>query len=120
MVETVLNPLTSAKREKNRYIVFETISKREFGVDEISGAIWRSLFSLVGELGASRTAFRVVDWDRNLQIGILKVERNGLNSVRAALAMIKEVEREPAVFCVKSVSGILKKARLAAGLKQQN
>lgn len=108
---TVLNPLPSSKRERNRYLVFEVISNGKFNKTEISKAIWRSALQFLGELGASKLSLRLVEWDENNQKGILKVNHKGVQETRASLTLIKEIEKSKVILHVLIVSGILKKAR---------
>jgi len=111
MADTVLNPLPSSKRERNRYLVFEIVSDLKFGMGDVSKAVWRGVLDYLGELGASRTSLRMVDWDQSTQKGTIKVSHKSVAEVRAALALVKEIDRKPVAFHVMSVSGILKKAR---------
>jgi len=108
---TVLNPLPPAKRETNRYLVFEVISKGKSSKTEISKAIWASALQFLGERGAGKLSLRLIDWDEKKQKGILKVNSKGLQEARASLALIKEIEKSKAIFHVLTVSGILKKAK---------
>jgi len=113
MVDTILNPLPSSKRERNRYLVFELISESgtKFDMGSVSKAVWGAVLDYLGELGASKTSLRMVDWDTKTQKGTIKVSHKSVAAVRAALALVKEIEKKAVMFHVKTVSGILKKAR---------
>jgi ribonuclease P/MRP protein subunit POP5 len=115
---TVLNPLPSSKRERNRYIVFEVISEDgSFDMKAVSTALWDSFLNLVGELGAARSGFRMVDWDKNSGKGIIKTVHTSADEAKIALSLVTEMDGKKVVINVPTVSGILKKARQRAGIK---
>jgi ribonuclease P/MRP protein subunit POP5 len=108
---TSLNPLPPAKRERNRYIVYEVLSDSPASGEEMGKAIWASALSFLGELGVSRSGLRVVDFDEKKQKGVVKATHNHVDEVRVALSLVKEAGKKPVALHVVGVSGILKKAR---------
>lgn len=98
-------------RERNRYIVFELISGSRFSREDVSKAVWNTLLRFLGELGASRTSLWVMDWVVEKQTGIVKVNHDSVECVRASLAFMREINDVPVVFHVLGTSGTLKKAR---------
>jgi ribonuclease P/MRP protein subunit POP5 len=108
---TSLNPLPPSKRERNRYLVYTVTSDSSVKGDEIGKAIWASALQLLGELGIARSGLRVVDFDEKNQTGVIKVNHRSVEEARLVLALVKEVNKKPAILTVIGVSGILKKAR---------
>ncbi len=108
---TSLNPLPSAKRERNRYLVYSVASESPIKGEDIGKAIWASALSFLGELGVARSSLRVVDFDENKQSGIIKVNHKSVEEGRLVLALVKEVNKRPVALAVTGASGILKKAK---------
>jgi len=98
-------------RERKRYLVFEVLSKSKIkAISDLSKAIWRSHLALCGELGAAYAGISLVEFDAKSQRGILRVNHDQLHNVRASMALVTEVGKEPAVLKSIGVSGILRKA----------
>lgn len=108
---TSLNPLPSAKREKNRYLVYEVTAGAPAKGEDLGKAIWKSALDLIGELGVARSGLRVVDFDDAKQKGVVKVNHKSVEEGRLILALVKEANKKPVALSVIGVSGILKKAR---------
>lgn len=98
-------------RERNRYLAFEIISERKFSKDDVIKAIWNSSLNFLGELGTGKTSLRLIDWDEEKQHGIIKVNHKSVNEIRAAIALIKEINSTRIIPRVKGISGTIKKTR---------
>jgi ribonuclease P/MRP protein subunit POP5 len=98
-------------RERNRYMTFEVKSQQPLDRKEVVNDVWNSLTRLHGEMGASKTSLWVMDWNSEKNRGILKVNHKAIDIIRSSLAMIKDVNKKPAIFHVLHTSGTLKKAR---------
>jgi ribonuclease P/MRP protein subunit POP5 len=108
---TSLNPLPPAKRERNRYLVYNVLSDSPVSGEDMGKAIWREALSFLGELGVSRSGLRIVDFDEKKQQGVIKTGHTSVDEARVVLALVKEVSKKPVTLHVIGVSGILKKAR---------
>jgi ribonuclease P/MRP protein subunit POP5 len=106
-----LNPLPPAKREKNRYLVYEASSDKPLKGEDIGRAVWKTALEFLGELGVSRSGLRVVDFDEKKQKGIIKVNHTSAEEARMTLALVEEVKGQKVALRTIGVSGILKKAR---------
>ncbi|MEA3254497.1 MAG: Rpp14/Pop5 family protein [Candidatus Altiarchaeota archaeon] len=104
-------PLIPTLRERNRYIAFELISDSRFRREEVVKAVWNTVLRFLGEYGASRTSLWIMDWNEEKQNGILKVNHNSVEEVRAALALLKDINKENCIPHVLGISGTLKKTR---------
>lgn len=104
-------PLLPTLRERNRYIAFELISDSRFKREEVVKAVWNTVLRFLGESGASKTSLWLMDWSEEKQSGILKVNHNSVDEVRAALALLKDINKVNCIPHVFGVSGTVKKTR---------
>ena len=107
----MLKPIPPTQRERNRYIVFEIVSKGKFDRKTVVRNIWKSVLNFIGEAGAARTSLWAMDWNEEKKVGILKVNHRSVGDVRASAALMREINNLPVIFQVLGVSGTLKKAR---------
>ncbi|MEM2918598.1 MAG: Rpp14/Pop5 family protein [Candidatus Altiarchaeota archaeon] len=98
-------------RERNRYLAFEIISERKFSKEDVTKAIWNSALKFLGELGTGKTSLRLIEWNEEKQHGIIKVNHKSVDEIRAAIALIKEINSIPIIPRVLGVSGTIKKTR---------
>ncbi len=108
-----IKPLLPSQREKKRYLVFEIISKNKVKpLSEITNAVWNSILSFVGQAGAAKAGITVLQdkYDSSRQRGMIRVSHKMLDTLKAALTLIKEINKEPVIFRSIGTSGILKKA----------
>jgi ribonuclease P/MRP protein subunit POP5 len=98
-------------RERNRYLAIEVVSEARFERKPIVDAVWGSLLRLSGELGAARTSLWVMDWDKEKNRGILKVNHDSVDLIRSSIALVKEMEGKRATISVRRVSGTLRSLR---------
>ncbi|MFH1722568.1 MAG: Rpp14/Pop5 family protein [Candidatus Altiarchaeota archaeon] len=107
----VLNPLPPTLRERNRYLAFKVEGSRSFGSEEVGRSIWAVSLRFLGELGVSKTSLRIIEFDEKKQKGIVKCTHKTVAEVRAAIAVISEIEKTKAAVRVIGVSGTIKKAK---------
>jgi ribonuclease P/MRP protein subunit POP5 len=107
--KTILMPTL---REKKRYVAFEVIAKEKKQAKEVSDSIWQSCLSYIGEKGCAQAGIQILKerWDQEKQAGIIKVEHDHVNDLKAALALIKNVGNTQVVMRSTTTSGILNKA----------
>ena len=106
-----MKQLLPALRERNRYVVFEFISDFKFEREDVTKAVWGSALEFLGDLGLSRISLKIIEWDTDRQRGVLKVNHKSTENIRAALALIKEINKIQVIFHVLGISGTLKTAR---------
>ncbi len=109
MAKTILPSL----REKKRYLAFEIISKSKIkGFSAVSSAIWSNSLSFMGELGAAKAGIWLLPdkYNEKTQRGIIKVSNKHVNELKAALALIKEIDNNEVIVRSIIVSGMLNKA----------
>ncbi|MEA3229666.1 MAG: Rpp14/Pop5 family protein, partial [archaeon] len=98
---------------RERYIVFEILSDKTFGLEDAVKAIWSSLLQLFGEAGVS--AFHV--WipsnlyNKKRNTGIVRCSHNYVQQVRSALALIRKIDENPVIVKTLGVTGTIKSAK---------
>jgi len=112
-VASKLKPILPSLREKKRYLAFEIVSKSKIkDFSAVSRAIWTSLLSFEGELGAAKAGIWLLPdkYNEKTQRGIIKVTHKHVNSLKASLALIKNIENQDVIVRSLVSSGILNKA----------
>jgi len=103
-------------RERRRYIVFEVMSEREIDKRELLKEIWNSVYSLYGDVGASKSKIWLIGYDEKkgtdigIGRGILRCAHDKVEEVRAALACIHSVNDARVGIRVIGISGTIKGA----------
>jgi len=113
---TLLLPPTL--RERKRYIVFEVICEREIAKRELVDEINDAIFSLYGDVGASKSRIWLIDYKKkkdedtgaDVGVGILRCAHDKVEEVRAALACIHSVNEVRIGIRVIKISGSIKGA----------
>ena len=108
-----LKSLLPTLKEKKRYLAFEIISKSEIkAFSEVSKTIWGSTLSFAGTKGTANMGIWVFPekYNPEKQRGIIRVGHKYMDELKASLALIKEIEQQPAIVRSIGASGILAKA----------
>jgi ribonuclease P/MRP protein subunit POP5 len=108
-----LKPILPSLREKKRYLAFEILSKSKIkAFSEVSKAIWLQTLSFSGEKGVARAGIWVLPekYNPETQRGLIRVSHNGVDELKASLALIRRIENQPVVVRSLGASGILRKA----------
>ena len=113
MIIGKLNSLPPTLREKQRYLVFEIISKKEFELGEVVSSIWNASLQTYGEVGVSSFSLWIPGnlYDKAKKKGIVKCNHTSVEQMRSVLATIKEIEGDPVCFKVTGVTGTIKSAK---------
>ncbi|MBW2969501.1 hypothetical protein KY319_00050 [Candidatus Woesearchaeota archaeon] len=109
-----LKPLLPTLKEKKRYLAFEIISKSKIkAFSEVSKVIWASTLSYAGTKGAAKIGLWILPetYNPEKQRGLIKVGHKHLEELKAALALITQIEQQPAIIRSIGASGILAKAQ---------
>ncbi|VVB80772.1 Ribonuclease P protein component 2 [uncultured archaeon] len=110
---TKLKSLLPTLKEKKRYLAFEIISNSKIkAFSEVSKAIWTSTLSFAGTRGAANMGIWVFPekYNPEKQRALIRVSHKYLEELKASLALIKEIEQQPAIVRSIGASGILAKA----------
>ncbi len=97
-------------KDKRRYIVFEIISEKRHGFEQVKQLVINAVSQHMGMSGLARSKPKLLQdkWDQDKQKGIICVDRKYVHNVKAALCLSNPSSNE----MIRSVgtSGILKKA----------
>lgn len=101
-------------KDKKRYLAFEIMSKNK--IESYNGsfeAIKDSFSRAYGTEGLGKAGIMPVEgcWNREKQIGLLRVNNKYLNELRGSLIMIKKIKEENVIVRSVFASGIIKKAK---------
>lgn len=110
---TKLKPILPTLRERKRYLAFEILSKSKIkDFSSVSSAIWASLLSFLGELGASKAGIWVLSdkYDADSQRGIIRVNNKYVNELKSSLSLIEDIGGKEVIVRSIGASGILQKA----------
>lgn len=113
MSDKELQTLPSSLREKQRYIVFDIIADESAAFGNFVDAVWDTLLDFLGEKGAAEVDPWILKdlFDEDQQRGGIRVRKDYVEDVRAALALITEINGETATIQVISVTGTMDSAR---------
>jgi RNase P/RNase MRP subunit POP5 len=98
------------KLYRNRYLAFKIISESVFSADDIVHCIWRTLLSLFGEVGGSRTNFWLIEYSESGH-GILRCTHTSVDIMKSVLATVIELKGFALIIDVLGVSGTIKGVR---------
>ena len=112
-----LKPVLPSLREKKRYVAFEVVSQKRLPFRSVSKALWLSLLSFAGEVGASHAGLEVLD-DSFLESsgrGVVRVSHTAQDLVKASMVLTSSIDGERVIMRSVGSSGILAKARAFVG-----
>jgi RNase P/RNase MRP subunit POP5 len=98
-------------RRRYRYAAFRVLSPEHPDQEEVHMAIQRSIIELLGAHGLSRIEPRVIEYDVERSVGIVRCSHLYLPLLRTSMASITALGEKPAAFLVLKVSGTLKSLR---------
>lgn len=106
-----MKPLLPSLKERKRYLVFEVVSKSKLpDFSQISKTLKNTCSRFLGEIGMAKAGFYIMKDKSCKNKGIIRMNHNMVDSVKAALTMVKDIGGVDVVVQSRGVSGILKKA----------
>jgi RNase P/RNase MRP subunit POP5 len=96
---------------RRRYLLVQVESSETFDESEFIQGIWRMMYQLFGEYGASQTGLYKIVYDSSKRIAILRCHLNALNMVRAVITAITKINDKQVVLRVLALSGTLRALR---------
>ena len=85
-----INSLLPSLREKKRYVAFEVLNSKDISAKTIRKLIEDSCISYLGELNYGKSGIMFLDDSFKDNKGILRVNNNNVNDLKACLSLIKE------------------------------
>ncbi len=107
-----LQTLPSSLREKQRYIIFEILSDDTPDLGAFVNTAWDTMLDLLGERGVAQAQPWILKdlYDVDQQKGGIRVHKDHVEDVRAALTLITEIDRTPVTVHVLGVTGTMDSA----------
>lgn len=107
-----LRPLRPTLREQKRYIAFKIISESTFTFNQIQKELSKSLLEFLGTLHMAHAGVMILKekFNEQKQAGIIRVSAKTKDHVIAALALISNINAEPAIIKTLTTSGMITKA----------
>ena len=108
-----LKQLPPAVRRKQRYLIFGIHSEHDFSMGEVVKAVWKELYSFLGEKGVSDADPWIMKslFEREKQVGGIKTGREHIHDIRSALTLISEIDGKKVCINTLGVSGTMQSAR---------
>lgn len=105
-----IKPLLPSLREKKRYLAFQVQGDGTFTASGAQRALLTELHNYIGSLGlAGAGPVFLKDWKDN--IGIVRIQTRYVDHLKAALALVREVDAQEAKIESLRVSGLLSHVR---------
>jgi ribonuclease P/MRP protein subunit POP5 len=96
------------KLERRRYLALRVESEQPFSGSTVMDAVVASVQKLFGEYGGSQANVKLIKHIPQKSQLIIRCSHSSLEKVRAAAALITEIDQKPATIHVINVSGTLK------------
>ena len=96
------------RKKRRQYLSFWVDCARRLITKEIFDSVQRRVLDLYGVQGLSQVEPVLIDFDEDIQTGVLRSNRDRIRSLRAALALITEVGGTPVALRVCLTSGTIR------------
>ena len=96
---------------RKRYLALKVEGSTPEDGRELEEIILRALLDLFGQDGASRADLKLIEYDGEKGIGIVRCSHKHMGLVRAAIASVVEHDGKPIAIHVVDVSGTLRALR---------
>jgi len=99
------------KRRGWRYLLVKIVANRALTKKAFSESLAASVEHLFGHIGLAEMSPRVISYDQEYSTALVKCSREGVQKLRATLALITEIENSPAAAFVLRASGTIRALR---------
>lgn len=105
-------PLLPSLREKKRYLAFEIISRHRLAKNTVMTSLRQNILQMLGifESAQAGLMFLPDKYDSTKQRGILRVNHNYLDRVKASFCFIKSIDNKAVIIRSLGASGMINKA----------
>jgi len=108
-------------RIRKRYILFDIhYLSKPIDSRKIFLKICEMFKTIFGIIVYSSADLKLIEYDQNLHVGIVRISHKHVENLRVALALIKHVEDEEVLFHIHKVSGTLKSLRKDKSIRQDS
>ncbi|MBI4151043.1 hypothetical protein HY492_02875 [Candidatus Woesearchaeota archaeon] len=105
-----LKPLKPSLREKKRYLAFEVLGSK-LPAESVSRAVKSAVLQFVGELGLAKMGLIVLNDCYKNNKGIAKCSHTSLDTLKASLAFVKDIDGHAVTVRSLTASGAVNKAK---------
>lgn len=105
-----MKPLLPSLREKKRYLAFEIISRRKVDNFHLNKQISEACLRFLGTRGVAEAGIALLKYSAESQRGLIRVNNKYIHNIKAALALINEIDNSEVIVRSIGISGILNKA----------
>lgn len=102
------------KEVRWRYVIFHVHSPLILKLEDLKAALKRHMRAFLGTYGLSRSSFKLMTYDEESKLGILRCSHDSLETIRVALALLSTINGEPSSIHVMKVVGTYRKAKSRA------
>ncbi len=104
-------PLIPSLREKKRYLAFEVVSESILSKKSVMLSIKLKINQALGTFETAKAGIMFLPdkYNQQKQRGILKVNHDYLDKVKASLCLIKKIDNQKAIVRSLSASGMINK-----------
>jgi RNase P/RNase MRP subunit POP5 len=96
------------KRFRPRYLALRIESDKIPNSTELMSAMFKSLFRLYGEYGASKTRITLISYDSEKGFAVVRTSHESVAMVRTSIASITEISETSVAVHVLRISGTKK------------
>ena len=99
------------RKTKRRYVSVEIESEARVIAQIFMDALWGAIVKLYGEYGASQTGLKLIDYNQEANLAIIRISLTALEAALTAIASITNMGNAPTAVRVTAISGTLKSLR---------
>jgi len=106
-------------RRARRYFLVKVVADKALTKKAFSESLANSVDHLFGHIGLAEISPQVVSYDQEYSTALVKCSREGVQKLRATLALITKIENIPAAAFVLRVSGTIRGLRRSPWIKKR-
>jgi len=105
-----MKDLQPAEKQKTRYLKFKVHSDEKIGISDLVDGFWKNAINFIGskELSAASPWIIANKYDEETQIGIIRVNRDYVEDLRASMTLTEKFNDKKGFFEVKKTSGSIR------------
>ncbi|MBQ03524.1 hypothetical protein CL673_02270 [Candidatus Bathyarchaeota archaeon] len=96
-----------------RYLAISVEGEDSYSEQEVSYTLYQAVKGLFGDFGVSLLQPRLVEYNEETSIGIIRCRRSHMWEMRAVLALITEISNQEVAVRVMGASGTIKSLKLS-------
>lgn len=104
-----MRSLLPTLKERKRYIVYELITNEKDKLEDPEKELVLQINNKLGLFDSADAGVQSLKYDKELQVGLLRVNHKLVDKVKITLMMIKKIQEKTVLPRTRGVSGIIKK-----------